>query len=159
MDLNEVKQQIRRVDRGIGRFMARSGHRVERLMLGGLFVWFGILKLLGEESATSIIAKTVYWGPPEVTVPALGAWEAAVGVCLWFRVTVRVAIALLFLRLLGTLAAFVLAPTEVLFHHVPWAPTIQGQYLVKDVCLVGAALVVGGTVHARRRKPSRPPVG
>ena len=140
------------MDRTIGRFMVRSGHRVERFMLGGLFVWFGLLKLFGQESATSIIAKTVYFGPPEVTVPVLGAWEAVIGVCLWFRVTLREAIGLLFLRLIGTLAAFVMAPTDVLFHHVPWAPTIQGQYLVKDVCLVGAALVIGGTVHVTQRR-------
>lgn len=147
MDRQSAVRRMRSADRVMGRFMERTGHRVERVMLGGLFVWFGLLKVVGEESATSIIAKTVYVGSPEVTVPVLGAWEAAIGACLWFRRSLRVAIGLLLVRLAGTVVAFVAAPTEVLFHHVPWAPTIQGQYLVKDACLLGAALVIGGTVH------------
>ena len=150
---------LREMDRRVGRFMERSGHRVERLMLGTLFVWFGLLKVFGQESATSIIAKTVYLGPPEKTVVLLGAWEALIGVCLWFRVTLRAAIGLLALRLCGTIIAFVAAPREVIFHHVPWAPTIQGQYLVKDVCLIGAALVIGGTVHVTHRGRTTRTVG
>ena len=63
------------------------------------------------------------------------------------------------LRLCGTMIAFVAAPRDVIFHHVPWAPTIQGQYLVKDVCLLGAALVIGGTVHVRRRGKRAKSVG
>jgi len=151
MDRASVRRGARRADRIVGRVMERSGHRVERVMLGVLFVWFGLLKVAGEESATSIIAKTVYLGSPEVMVPVLGAWEAAIGVCLWFRRSLRVAIGLLVVRIFGTAAALVLAPREVIFNHVPLAPTIQGQYLVKDLCLLGAALVIGGTVHVTRR--------
>lgn len=155
----EPARTLRKLDRGVGRFMERSGHRVERMMLGGLFVWFGLLKVFGQESATSIIAKTVYLGPPEKTVVILGAWEAIIGVCLWFRVTLRAAIGLLALRLCGTIVAFFAAPRDVIFHHVPWAPTIQGQYLVKDVCLIGAALVIGGTVHVTHRGRKAKTVG
>jgi len=146
-----MTRRLRELDRLVGRFMERSGHRVERLLLGGLFVWFGLLKVFGQDSATSIIAKTIYLGPPDKTVVLLGAWETIIGVCLWFRFTLRAAIALLALRLCGTIIAFVAAPRDVVFHHVPWAPTIQGQYLVKDVCLIGAALVIGGTVHVTHR--------
>jgi len=154
-----VRRWLRQMDRRVGRFMERAGHRVERLMLGGLFVWFGLLKVFGQESATSIIAKTVYLGPPEKTVFLLGVWEALIGICLWFRTTLRAAIGLLALRLCGTVIAFVAAPREAIFHHVPWAPTIQGQYLVKDVCLIGAALVIGGTVHVTHRGKKARTVG
>ncbi|MEM7808795.1 MAG: hypothetical protein AAF561_11860, partial [Planctomycetota bacterium] len=80
-----ARNWTRRLDAGVASFMDRTGHGVERIMLGSLFVWFGTLKLVGEESATSIIAKTVYVGSPEVTVPALGVWEMAIGICLWFH--------------------------------------------------------------------------
>ncbi|MEM8872855.1 MAG: DoxX family protein [Planctomycetota bacterium] len=152
MKSTEVSELVSKADSVIARFMARTGHGVERLMLGGLFVWFGTLKVFGEVSATSIVAKTVYIGRPEVTVPLLGAWEVMIGICLWFHAMLRIAIGLLVIRLMGTIIAFVAAPTDVIFHHVPWAPTIQGQYLVKDVCLLGAALVIGGTVRHRHRK-------
>lgn len=151
MDRAWVRRRMREADRAVGRFMSRAGHRVERVMLGVLFVWFGLLKVFGQESATSVIAKTVYLGPPEMTVPVLGAWEALIGLCLWFRATLRVAIGLLVVRLGGTIVAFFAAPTDTLFHAFPWAPTIHGQYLVKDLCLLGAALVIGGTVHVTHR--------
>jgi uncharacterized membrane protein YkgB len=159
VDREWFRRRMREMDRAVGRFMERAGHRVERLMLGGLFVWFGMLKVFGQESATSIIAKTVYFGTPETMVPVLGAWEALIGVTLWFQATLRVSIGLLVVRLIGTLAAFVAAPTETLFHEFPWAPTIQGQYLAKDLCLLGAALVIGGTVHVTHRSGRERVVG
>jgi uncharacterized membrane protein YphA (DoxX/SURF4 family) len=137
-----------RIDRRVTRWMARFGHVVERWALGLLFVWFGSLKLFGQPSATSIIAKTVYVGAPDVTVPLLGAWEVMIGTCLMVRPFMRVGIALLIIRLPGTILALVLRYDEC-FVGSPFTPTIQGQYLLKDAALLGAALVLGATVRRR----------
>ena len=50
---------LREMDRRVGRFMERSGHRVERLMLGTLFVWFGLLKVFGQASRGVFFAPTL----------------------------------------------------------------------------------------------------
>lgn len=148
-------QRLDRFDARITRWMARSGHPVERWLLGLLFVWFGVLKIAGQPSATSIIAKTVYIGSPELMVPALGVWEVTIGLCLIVRPLLRLAIALMLARLPGTLAALVLKYDECFAGSV-LTPTIQGQYLLKDAALLGAALVIGSTVRsrARRRAPA-----
>lgn len=39
--------------------------------------------------------------------------------------------------------------------RVPYAPTMKGQYIVKNLLIISAALVVGGTV--RRRHEELPP--
>jgi len=139
-----------KIDLRVARWMHHTGHRIDRILIGGLFLWFGSLKMAGLTSATSIIAKTVYLGDPEITVPMLGAWEAAIGVCLIVRPFLRVALLLLMLRLPGTLLALALKP-EVCFDGAIWAPTIQGQYLIKDFVLVGTALIIGGTVRDERK--------
>ncbi|MBX3364047.1 MAG: hypothetical protein KF866_04710 [Phycisphaeraceae bacterium] len=140
--------RLERIDRRITRWMHRHGHRVERLGLGVVFMWFGMLKILGQESATSIIAKTVYIGSPSVMVPALGVWEVLIGVCLMHRPLLRAGIALLMIRLPGTLLALAFRYDEC-FSGSVLTPTVQGQYLLKDAALLGAALVLGSTVRAR----------
>lgn len=142
-------QRLDRIDARVTRWMDRSGHPVERWLLGLLFVWFGTLKITGQTSATSIIAKTIYVGDPSVTVPVLGVWEVCIGLCLIFAPLLRLAIALMLLRLPGTLLALVLKSDEC-FEGSILTPTIQGQYLLKDAALLGAALVLGSTVRRRR---------
>jgi uncharacterized membrane protein YkgB len=145
------RQRVDHADAAVARGMERYGHFVERVALAILFIWFGAMKVFGVESATSIIAKTVYLGPPEITVPLLGAWEAAIGACFLFRKLNRIAVLLLAIRLPGTLLALVLRQDEC-FQGSVLLPTIQGQYLLKDVAIMGAALVIGATVRHERGK-------
>ncbi len=153
-NLPEIASRIAATDRRVAAWMRRHGHRWERLALGGLFAWFGTLKILGHESATSVIAKTVYAGAPETTTTLLGVWEVGIGLCLLVPSLVRVGVALIAIRLPGTLLALVLR-ADVCWTDVPGVPTIQGQYLIKDLALFAAALVIGGSV--RSREPAGPP--
>lgn len=146
------RRTTERMDAFVVPFMERWGHLIERLGLGLLFLWFGTLKLVGETSATSIIARTVYLGDPDVTVRVLGFWEAVIGACFLVRPAIRVAILLLVVRFPGTLLALVLSYDEC-FGRSVLVPTIQGQYLLKELTLIGAALVIGATVgHPERRR-------
>ena len=137
-------------DERVTQWMEKYGHYLERKLLGILFIWFGLLKCFGHKSATSIIAQLVYWAEPEIVVPLLGIWETLIGVCLIYKPFVRIAILLLFLRLPGTFLSLIIN-AESCFHHSLWVPTIQGQYLLKDLILIGAALVIGSTVRWEKR--------
>lgn len=139
-------ERLKRLDRSIARWFDRYGHRLHRLSLGLLFVWFGLLKPLGHETTTSLLAHTIYWGSPETMVDVLGWWEVLIGLFLLFRPFVRAAIFLLFIRIPGTLLAFVLLP-EVCFIELPFVPTPEGQYLIKDLVLFFAAMAIGGTIY------------
>ena len=139
-------------DRRVADWMERWGHRIHRLTLEMVFLWFGTLKVVGYTSATSLIAHTVYFATPEIVVPILGLWEVAIGICLLVHPLVRVALLLLAIRLPGTLLALILR-ADVCFVEVPWVPSPEGQYLVKDFLLFGAALVIGGTIREEQRKP------
>lgn len=133
--------RLRTIDASLLRLFDRYGHWLHRQSLGILFLWFGLLKPLGHETTTSILAHTIYWGDPGVMVSVLGWWEVAIGLSLLIRPFLRVAVLLLVIRLPGIILAFVLEP-DVCFVTFPFAPTPEGQYLIKDLALFFATLAI-----------------
>ena len=144
--MKRIIEQIKRSDHRLTVLFLRYGHWLHRVSLGVLFIWFGLLKPLGHKTTTSILAHTIYWGEPENTVLILGWWEVAIGVCLLIRPLVRLAVLLLVIRLPGVILAFVLKP-EVCFFSFPFAPTPEGQYLIKDLVIFIATLAIVGSTR------------
>lgn len=138
-------RHIQTVDAFLLQVFQRYGHRVHRISLGVLFLWFGLLKPLGHETTTSLLAHTIYWGDPEVMVLALGWWEVSIGLFLLVRPLLRVAVFLLALRVPGILLAFLLQ-ADVCFVTFPFTPTPEGQYLIKDLTLFFAALAIAAFI-------------
>lgn len=136
----------------ITRLMARYGIVLLRVSLGIIFFWFGVLKFFpGLSPAQDLASRTISvltFGTvgPEISVPALAAWECVIGLGLITGVWMRAILLLLFMQMLGTLTPVVLFPDEV-FMRVPYAPTLEGQYIIKNLVLISAALVVGATVR------------
>lgn len=143
--LSDALSRLAAVDRWILGQLRRRAHWIHRVTVGLLFVWFGLLKPLGHETTTSVLAHTIYLGDPDTVTLILGWWEVAIGLCLLVRPWLRVAIALMAIRLPGILLAFVLEP-EILWVAVPFAPTPEGQYLIKDLLLFGAALAMAAFI-------------
>ncbi len=143
--------QFDELDVAISGFMRRWGVAALRVSLGIVFIWFGILKPLGLSPAEPLVLATVRWLPilePEVWVVVIGWWEVAIGLGFLFRRATRVAIALLALQMVGTLMPLVVLP-DVAFQagRLPYGPTMEGQYIIKNLLIISAALVVGGTVR------------
>lgn len=143
------------LDRRLAGFMQRWGVLALRVSLAVIFVWFGILKPLGLSPAGPLVRATVSWMPlfsPDAWVAVIGWWEVAIGVTFLFHRTLRIAIALLALQMVGTLLPLLLLP-HVAFQpgYRFFVPTIEGQYIIKNLLIISAALVVGGTVREQRR--------
>ncbi len=119
-----------------------------RLSLAVVFIWFGALKPFGISPAEELVKRTVYWFSPDFFVPILGWWEVAIGVGLLFRPLLRVALLLLFLQMPGTVLPLILLP-DVCFTQFPFGLTLEGQYIIKNLILISAAIVVGGTVRMK----------
>jgi uncharacterized membrane protein YphA (DoxX/SURF4 family) len=132
--------------------MARHGVRLLRVSLGVVFFWFGVLKFFpGLSPAQELATKTISlltFGlvPPSVSILVLATWECAIGLGLIFGVFLRATLVLLFMQMVGTFAPLGLFPQEA-FTHFPNAPTLEGQYIIKNLVLVSAGLVIGGTVR------------
>src|SRR5687768_1516579 len=136
-----------RADRAIAGFMRRYGFVFLRVAVAVVLIWFGALKFFpGLSPAVELVKRTVYWLPPDVFIPILAAWEVLIGACLLIRPLVRVAILLLFLQMGGTFLPLVLLP-DATWLRAPFAPTLEGQYILKNLVIIGAALVIGSTVR------------
>jgi uncharacterized membrane protein YkgB len=146
-----VPAKIDRLDRRISAFMRRWATPSLRVSLAILFIWFGVLKPLGLSPAAPLVRATVEWMPlfsPDHWVAIIGWWEVAIGLTFLGRRTSRIAIVLLAGQMIGAFLPLVLLPA-VTFQpgHWPYAPTLEGQYIVKNLLIIAAALVLGGRVR------------
>lgn len=146
-----MNPEIDALDRRIAGFMRRSAAPALRVSLALVFVWFGLLKPLGLSPAADLVKATVGWLPlldPDGWLAVIGWWEVVIGLTFLHRSTVRIAIALLAMQMVGTFLPLLLLP-EVTFQagRIPYAPTLEGQYIVKNLVLISAALVLGGAVR------------
>ena len=128
------------IDAAVHRVLVARGLLLLRWALGVIFLYFGGLKLVpGYSPAESLVMETIKamtfdLVPGRVGVAFTGAVECGLGVLLltgWFR---RLTIYVLGLELLGILAPLVLLPTRLF--DSPAEPTIDGQYVLKDLSLI-----------------------
>jgi len=135
------------LDLFVTEFMSKWGVTLLRYSLGIIYIWFGALKPLGLSPAQELVENTVYWFEnPKTFVPILGIWEVVIGITMIIKPLIRVSIILLFIQMPGTFLPLVLFP-EVCFTNFPFGLTLEGQYIVKNLIIISAALVVGSTVR------------
>ena len=147
------------VDRRITAWMARHGLPLLRISLGIVFLWFGVLKFFpGLSPAQELATRTIHMLSlgrisPEISIQILAVWETLIGLGLILGVFLRGTLLLLFVQMLGTITPLFLFPGEV-FTHFPFAPTLEGQYIIKNIVLLSAGIVIGATVRGGTIVPS-----
>ena len=139
-------RSIDEIDKSITSLLQKYSHKLLRYSLGIIFFWFGALKLINKSPANELVEKTVFWFPSDIFIPILGFWEVAIGVFLLIRKLNRVAIFLLMAQMVGTFLPLVLLP-QITFSTFPFVPTLEGQYIIKNLVLISAALVIGSNVR------------
>ncbi|KAA0224466.1 DoxX family protein [Fimbriimonadia bacterium ATM] len=150
--MNALAKRLQGLDAALTEWMAAKGVFLLRVSLGVVFLWFGALKFFPDMSpaqdlATRTIGVLTFGAiPPDVSIVVLAAWECLIGLGLIFGAFLRVTLLLLWVQMLGTVTPIFLFPGEV-FHRIPYAPTLEGQYIIKNVVLVCAGLVIGATVR------------
>jgi uncharacterized membrane protein YphA (DoxX/SURF4 family) len=145
-------QRLDRIDIRVTAWMARYSVTALRVGLGVVFLWFGLLKFFpGLSPAQDLATRTIevltfgLFGPA-LSLPLLAAWEVLIGLGLIVGRWMRVTLLLLAAQMLGTVTPLLLFPAEA-FTLVPLAPTLEGQYIIKNIVLVAGALVIGATVR------------
>ena len=150
-----MESKLEKVDQNIAKQMKTWSVPAVRISFAIIFLWFGILKPLGLSSAIPIVKSTVSWIPffePNVWVAIIGWWEVAIGVLFLFKKTTRIAIALLFLQMFGTFMPLLFLPEVVYQNNNVFLPTMEGQYIIKNLMIISAALVVGGKFYVKNKK-------
>ena len=134
------------IDAGVTRFLRRWSIPALRISVAVVFIWFGALKILGVTPVTDLVASTVYWVDPDWFVPVLGVAEVLVGLGLLFRIMLRTVLALFALQMLGTFLVLVVLPEVSFQDGNVFKLTVEGEFVIKNLVLLSAGLVVGATV-------------
>ena len=151
----EMPHRLRPIDERITRWLAVHSVLLLRVSLGIVFLWFGALKLVpGPSPAEGLATKTIALLSggliPAGWIPTgLGIWECLIGLGLLIGFWMRATLLLLALQMAGTFTPLVLFPGEC-FAHAPFVPTLEGQYIIKNLVLIAAALAIGATVRGGR---------
>ena len=144
-------QTIDRLDSTISSFLRRWSIPALRVSLGVVFVWFGALKVFDVTPVTDLVARTVYWFDPAWVVPVLGVFEIIVGLGLLFKIALRPVLGLFFAQMVGTFLVLILLPEISFQNGNPLLLTVEGEFVIKNLVLLSAGMVVGATV---RRGPA-----
>jgi uncharacterized membrane protein YphA (DoxX/SURF4 family) len=143
------------IDAQITQWMAHNGLLLLRVSLGIVFFWFGVLKFFPALSpAESLATRTIEvlsFGliGPSIALPLLAVWECIIGLGLLVGRYMRLLLLLLFAQMMGTLTPLAIFPWET-FYAFPYAPTLDGQYIIKNIVLISAGFVLGATVRGGR---------
>jgi putative oxidoreductase len=120
-----------------------------RVTIGIVFAWFGALKLTGDTPVARLVADTLPFLPKGFIVPALGVFEVLLGLALLVGRRLDLVVVLLVLHLAGTFMVLIVTPEQAFSNHKPLMLTMVGEFVVKNVVLIAAALVVA-TKYAHR---------
>lgn len=151
-------QWLDNVDRSIVRWLARYSLPFLRTGMGVIFLWFGALKFFpGLSPATDLAVRTIdvlALGliPSDMSIILLATLETLIGLGFLTGRYMRLTLLLLLFQMAGTLTPLGLFPGEA-FAQFPYAPTLEGQYIIKNLVLIGAGLVIGATVRGGQIVP------
>ncbi len=152
MNIRHTNTRLGKFDLTLTRWLARHGITLLRISLGIIFFWFGALKFFpGLSPAQDLAARTIsvmFFGmvPSTISLPVLAVWECLIGLGFMTGKWMRATLLLLLVQMAGTLTPLALFPTET-FTQFPIAPTLEGQYIIKNMVLIAAGLVIGATVR------------
>jgi uncharacterized membrane protein YkgB len=154
--MQPLRHRFVAIENEVHRALVRHSITALRLAVGAVFLGFGALKFFpGVSPAQNLAIATIdalTFGlvPWHVGIVALATLECFIGICLLANRWMRVAVWLLALQLVGVLAPVVVL-TGRLFAGPHHAPTLEGQYVLKDVILVAAGMVIAaGTFRGGR---------
>lgn len=128
-------------------WMAKHSLTLLRVSIGLVFLWFGALKLVpGLSPAEPLIRSAIWFLPMGYFIPVLAIWEMVIGLGFLTGKFKRLTIILLLLQMGGAMSPIMLSPDRI-WNIFPYALSLEGQYVIKDIILISAGLVFGATIH------------
>ncbi|GII87899.1 hypothetical protein Ssi03_58890 [Sphaerisporangium siamense] len=145
------QQPVAGIEATLVALLRRRAPDVMRWALGLVFLWFGALKVANATPVGDLVADTLSFVPvpASILVPALGLFEIAVGVLLVINRWLRPVLVALLCHLAGTFLVLVVRPDTAFKGGNVLMLTMEGEFVVKNVVLIAATLLVAATLPSR----------
>lgn len=109
-----------------------------KISLAIVYVWFGILKVLGVSPVEELIKNTYPWIPEPPFIVILGFWEILIGILLLFRKTLKTGIILMWLQMGGIFFGLIINPPIYFQNLNLFLLTTEGEFVIKNLVLLAA---------------------
>lgn len=143
---------ISKTDNKFAHWMADNGIAFLRISVGIIFLWFGFIKYFpGLSSIEDLAIRTTrvltfnLFSDRGMAI-GLATLECLIGIGLLTGKFLRAILLLLLLQLIGAISPVFIFPHEV-FKIIPIVPTLAGQYIIKDIIIISAGILIGGSVR------------
>jgi uncharacterized membrane protein YkgB len=160
--MKTLKYKTKQIEKAALEWMKRNSIPMLRVSMGIVFFWFGILKFFPGLSPAQDLAirtiETLSFGliSGKISIITLATWEVLIGLGFLSGKYLKATLYLLFAQMVGTFTPVFLFPGEV-FSQIPYAPTLEGQYIIKNIVLISAGFVIGGKLLKKTRENSIEP--
>ena len=128
-----------------------------RISLGIIFLWYGILKFFPQLSPAEVLAtKTIdilFFGMINETLSMklLAIWEVCIGLGFILGIYTRFVVVIFLTHMTFTFTPLFILP-ELSFTHAPYAFTLVGQYIVKNVVFILAGILIYQNIEKKPKE-------
>lgn len=117
-----------------------------RIALSVIYVWFGVLKIVGESPANPLVASLLERTMPfvsfEIFIVWFGLFEVVIGLLFLLPKADRISLPLFIIHMITTTMPLFLLPAMIWSKF--FVPTLEGQYIIKNVALIALAATIYG---------------
>jgi len=147
-----IRKLLVRADSRMIEVMTEYGLLLLRISIGAVFVWFGMLKVIGATPVANLVAVVIPWISASISVPLVGMFEVVLGLALLTGVGLRVTLLLLWIHLTGTFLVLLIRPDLAFQNGNPLFLTADGEFVVKNLVLISGGIAIGSTVRHNQSK-------
>lgn len=145
---------IRAIDIRLIHFFKRISIPIARIALFVVFFWFGILKVLGLSPAGpmvhSLFDQMIHFMPFDTFYLLFALFECLIGILFLIPGAERIVLPLLLFHLMTTFLPLIYLQNAA--WQAPWVPTLEGQYIIKNLVIIAAAIGIAAHLHPLPRK-------
>jgi len=148
--LDNLVNRFDQLDTAINRWLVAHSIALLRIGMGLVFLGFGVLKFFPGISpiedlatrTTHVLTLGVLSG--HAAMDFVAGLECLIGLCFLTGRFLRVGVWLMAAQMMGAMSPLLIYPGE-LFIKPYFAPTLAAQYIIKDIILVAAGMVIAAT--------------
>ena len=140
---------LHNIDFHLIRFFQKYWLQFARFAVAIVFIWFGLLKVLGLSPAGGLVhdlfSQTIQFISFDTFYIIFAWFEVIIGVLFLIPRMTRVVMPLLAIHMITTFGPLVFLPSE------SWSgflvPTLVGQYIIKNLVIIAVAMGISAQLH------------